>query len=198
MTLELWNTFATLGTFMVIAATAIAALVQLRHARGSNQIAALAELQGESQTPQFTEAQNFVMSGLDDKLKDHEFRFQIGHPRARTNENQELIRKVNTVGNFWESVGLLVQVGLVDPELALNRWSGNASLAWERLEPVAAINRRSQGDVIWENFEYFLVLSQDWLVAHPNGAYPAGVRRITLKDKWLETDKQYEASRAPA
>lgn len=36
MSLELVNTFATLGTFLVIAATATAAIVQLRHARGSN------------------------------------------------------------------------------------------------------------------------------------------------------------------
>jgi hypothetical protein len=40
MSLELLNTFATLGTFVVIAGTAIAAIVQLRHARSSNQIAA--------------------------------------------------------------------------------------------------------------------------------------------------------------
>ncbi|MBV8366944.1 MAG: hypothetical protein JO194_10675, partial [Candidatus Eremiobacteraeota bacterium] len=41
MNLELLNVFATLGTFVVISATAIAALVQLRHARSSNQIAAM-------------------------------------------------------------------------------------------------------------------------------------------------------------
>ena len=41
MSLQLVNTLATFGTFLVIAGTAIAALVQLRHARGSNQIAAL-------------------------------------------------------------------------------------------------------------------------------------------------------------
>jgi 23S rRNA G2069 N7-methylase RlmK/C1962 C5-methylase RlmI len=45
MTLEFLNTFASFGTFAVIAATAIAALVQLRHARSSNQIAAMNELQ---------------------------------------------------------------------------------------------------------------------------------------------------------
>ena len=44
MSLELANTLATLGTFVVIAATAIAAILQLRHARTSNQIAALNEL----------------------------------------------------------------------------------------------------------------------------------------------------------
>jgi len=39
-------------------------------------------------------------------------------------------------------------------------------------------------------------LAQDWLAAHPRGAYPAGVRRITEKDEWLEADAQYATSRA--
>ena len=41
-------------------------------------------------------------------------------------------------------------------------------------------------------------LAQDWIAAHPKGTYPAGVRRIDLKDEWLEADKQYAASLAPA
>ncbi|MBV8172813.1 MAG: hypothetical protein JO219_12880, partial [Candidatus Eremiobacteraeota bacterium] len=51
MSLELWNTFATMGTFVVISATAIAALVQLRHARASYQITALAELNKAHDSP---------------------------------------------------------------------------------------------------------------------------------------------------
>jgi hypothetical protein len=36
------------------------------------------------------------------------------------------------------------------------------------------------------------------MAAHPKGTYPAGVRRIELKDEWLEADKQYASSLAPA
>ena len=48
MSLELVNTLATLGTFLVIGATATAAIIQLRHMRGSNQIVALNELGNRS------------------------------------------------------------------------------------------------------------------------------------------------------
>jgi hypothetical protein len=41
VSLELWSTLAAVGTFVVIAATAIAAFVQLRHIRRSNQLAGL-------------------------------------------------------------------------------------------------------------------------------------------------------------
>ncbi len=44
MSLELVNTLATCATFVVIAATAIAAIVQLRQLRASNQIIAFNEL----------------------------------------------------------------------------------------------------------------------------------------------------------
>jgi hypothetical protein len=70
--------------------------------------------------------------------------------------------------------------------------------AWSQLAPVTAIARRSRGDAIWENFEYLTVLAQDWRTTHAKGTYPSGVRRITLKDEWLEADKQYIASRTPA
>jgi hypothetical protein len=194
MTLELLNTFATFGTFIVIAATAVAALVQLRHARGGNQIAALNELQDASQTPQFEEAAHFVRTQLAAKLKDPEFRYQVGHRSARTAETRTFMSKINPVGNFYEHLGLMVKMGLLDRDLAVDFWSGSALPQWEALAPYTAIARRAQG-AIWENFEYLTILCEDWMAAHPGGAYPAGVRRVALRDGWLETDQQYELSR---
>ena len=196
MTLELWNTFATFGTFVVIAATAIAALVQLRHARGSNQIAALNELEEVSHKPQFEAADHFIKTELELKLKDPEFRFQVCHRAARTPEIRAITAKIQTIGNFYESMGLLIKSGLVDKDLVVSTW--DISGEWERLAPFTAVVRRELGNSVWENFEYLTVLAQDWLEAHPQGAYPSGVRRIGLKDEWLEADRQYEASRAPA
>ena len=197
MTLELWNTLATFGTFVVIAATAIAALVQLRHARGSNQIAALNELQDASHTAQFEAADHAVKTELEAKLKDPEFRYQMGNRAARTPETRAFMAKIQTVGNFYENMGLLVKSGLVDRELALDTWNAQIAGDWERIAPFAAIARQRQGDTLWENFEYLTVLAQDWSEAHPS-TYPRRVRRIALKNEWFEADKQYEASRAPA
>ena len=198
MTLELWNTIATLGTLVVIGATAIAALMQMRHARSSNQIAALNELQEESKRALGGAAGNFVATDLTNKLEDPEFRFQLANRVGRTGENQELVTRLNTVGDFFENLGLLVKTGFVDRDLALGIWSDVANRNWEILAPVVAIFRRKRGDLLWENFEYFVVLCQDWIATHPGGAYPAGVRRIGVKDVWLDADKRYETSRASA
>jgi hypothetical protein len=91
MSLELVNTLATFGTFVVIAATAIAAIVQLRHARSSNQIAALNELRETMESPDFREAQHFIQTQLSAKLQDPAFRYQADVIAARTDETRSVI-----------------------------------------------------------------------------------------------------------
>jgi Domain of unknown function (DUF4760) len=198
MSLELWNTFATFGTFLVISATAIAAIAQLRHARGSNQIAAINELRETGERAEFRAAQHFVVTQLPEKLHDPAFRYQVVNRTARTTENGLLIDQALSLGNFYESMAILVSDGLVDRELALEIWNGIVVRMWEALVPFTAVLRRELGSIVWENFEYLTVISQDWLVAHSNGTYPAGMRRIDLKDDWLEADAHYAASLATA
>jgi hypothetical protein len=198
MSLELVNTLATFGTFLVIAATAIAAVVQLRHARSSNHIAALNEIRETVETPDFQAAQHFVMSELPAKVQDAAFRYQFEKPTARTDETRLLIGKVNAIGNFYEGMGVLVRTGLVDRELVMQMWADTLINSWERLTPFTVLGRRRAGIAVWENFEYLTVLAQDWIAAHAKGTYPPGVRRLELSYSWDDADKQYAASLAPA
>ena len=117
---------------------------------------------------------------------------------ARTDETQSLIEKAFAVGNFWENLGLFVKLGLVDRNIALEAWGNLVIIAWQDLRLMVPIMRRGQGNTIWENFELLAVLAQDWWAAYPNGTYPAGVRRIELKDEFLEADRQYVATLATA
>jgi hypothetical protein len=198
MSLELMNTLATFGTFVVIAATAIAALVQLRHARSSNQIAAVNELRELQESPEFESAFNFVTTELSSKWQDSAFRYQLADRSARTDENVPKFSKARTVGNYFENMGLLVKLGLIDRDLAAEMSANLVTGAWENLLPMTAISRRKVGPGLWENFEYLTVIAQDWMAVHPKGSYPTGVRRIEVVDEWLEADKEYAASLAPA
>jgi len=197
MSLELINTFVTFGTFVVIAATAIAAIVQLRHARSSNHIAALNELRETTETPGFQAALYFVQGELSAKLQDPAFRYQIATRSARSDETRSLFAKINAIGNYYENLGVLVKTGLVSREPVLQLWAGIVAQSWENLAPIAAIARRGGGDLVWENFEYLTVLACDWTAMRPKGTYPAGMRRIDLEDEWLEADRQYAASLVP-
>jgi Domain of unknown function (DUF4760) len=184
---------------LVIAGTAIAAIVQLRHARSSNQIEALAELRQENASSEMEPAQRFVRYDLREKIKDPAFRHQLANPETLTTENRLLRNHINRVGNYYEGMGTLVKSGLADKDLVLDSFSSTVLLTWNLLAPVVAIVRQSLGDrSIWENFEYPTVLSQDWETTYPNGTYPAGVRRIDLEYAWLEAAMQYAASLAPA
>lgn len=198
MSLELVNTFATLGTFVVIAATAIAAIVQLRHARGSNQIAALNELREIDASIEVEDARHFVRSELNVKLRDPDFRYQLLNRSVRSDENRPLLAKILLLGNYYEAMGVLMKARLVDSELAMEQWGAAVTLDWKHLAPIVAMFRREHGAGQWENFEYATVLAQNWISAHPSGAYPSGIRRIPLKDEWLEVDAQYAASLATA
>jgi len=187
MSLELVNTLA----------TAIAAIVQLRHARSSNQIVALNELRESLETTRFSESLRFISSQLSIELEDPRFRYQIANFGARTAESETSINKIVTIGNFYETIGLLVKAGFLERDLALDLLAQNASLVWKLLAPIVAVFRR-KSPVSYENFEFLTVLAEDWQAAHPKGTYPEGVRRIELKDRFLEADKQYAASLAPA
>ncbi|MDQ6931625.1 MAG: hypothetical protein M3160_00455 [Candidatus Eremiobacteraeota bacterium] len=198
MSLEILSTLASFATFVVIAATAIAAIVQLRHTRGSNQIAAITELRETMESAEFQATQNFVMSALRKTLEDPVFRYQILNRPARTSENQTLIGRITTVGNYYDGIGVLVKAGFVDRGLTLECFADNICDAWDMLAPVEAIFRRGGNVRGWANFEYLTVLAQDWLAAHPNGTYPPGVRRIEVKDVWRNADAQYSASLATA
>ena len=199
MSLELVNTLATFGTFLVIAGTAIAAIIQLRHARSSNQIEALAELREGTENPEMRSAERFVLHELSEKLKDPAFRYQLTHQEAMTAETQSQWSDMRRVGNFFENMGALVKAGLADKNFVLDIFSNRALMNWQALTAPAAIARQLRGTSgIWENFEYLAVLSQDWIEGHPNGNYPAGVRRFEMHYPWLEADKQYAASLSPA
>jgi hypothetical protein len=198
MSLELINTFATAGTFLVIAATAIAAFVQLRHMRGSNQITAFNQMQLITESPEVQAARHFVRTALSEVLQDPVFRYEMSRWRIVTAEYQTAWSKISHIGNSYEAMGTLVKNGLIDKNLVLDMFFGQIVATWDMLAPATAILRRDGPRGLWNNFEYLTVLSRQWDAAHQGGTYPAGLPRIDLPDEWLEADKQYAASLTPA
>ena len=198
MSLELFNALASFGTFVVIAATAIAALVQLRHARSANLIEGISDMNRAFSSGDYQMAQTFVLTQLKQHWRDPEFRFQYLNRAARSAENRPLITKILLVANTYEGLGLMVKRRLIDREMALDMYSGNAIAAWDALTPVAAAARHKGGRAVWENFEYLVVLSRDWVAKYPDGAYPRGVPRIELDYELRDADAQYALSRVPS
>ena len=161
MSAEWVTAIGTIGTFVVIAASAIAALMQLRHMRGSNQIAALTECRETLESPEFREAQRFVSYELPQRLLDPNERRRIAQPQSQFEGEYQAI---DTVANFFESMGVFVKNGIIDADIGCDLWSHVVIRNWHALAPIVAYVRHDlEEPSVWENFEYLAWLSERYM-----------------------------------
>lgn len=173
MALEVWNTIFSAATFAVIAATAIAALIQLRHMRTGNQLNAMLTLMEMWDTPEMQGHIQYMRTTLQDKLKDPTFLAQYRERGVSRATHQELL-----VADFWEQIGTFMKYRLVDERAWLDILSPQVLRAWDDLEPAIAAMRERFGPAAFENFEYMAVRARLWQERYPDGVYPAGQPRM--------------------
>jgi hypothetical protein len=162
MTWEAVTAVASLITTLVIAVTAIVAMVQIRHLRAANQLAAAMALMSELET--LVDARTFVANTLELKLKDPAFRASLASNKFSRREHLEIM-----LGNYWEKFGILLRQGLLDKQLFLD-WGAQGCLRdWRQLREVTALIRGPSPQV-WRDFEYLAHMAAihlDDLYQHP-------------------------------
>lgn len=183
-----WLTAAgTMGTFVVIAATAVVALIQLRHVRNSNQIVVLGDVRHRLEASDFQDAFDFIRFELPG---------MIGDPAARKpllNRNSPEFRKIALVANYLDYICNFVKHGVVDRDLACDLWYGYIVRSWDMLAPVTATWRAMLGYMLWEDFEYLALLCKRFRDKYPAGTYPENESRLQLPDPWDEAKAQSPA-----
>jgi hypothetical protein len=172
MTLEAWSTAAAVGTFVVITASAIAALVQLRHLRTSNQLSGLISVFEMLQDPSVRELVNFVRHELAERMKDDEFRATLLEIAIDRRKHPEFY-----LCDIYNHIGSFVRSGLIDERTYLQTDWYNVNLYWGLLADVIKIGRTNR-PYIFENFEYLASRAKAWAERHPQGDYPATERRM--------------------
>ena len=190
MSLEMINTLGTLLTTAIVGATAIAALVQLRHLRTGNQIHAQLSVGDRLRSPAVRDAMTTVGQYFENALDDPTFReyvasYQRGAPVNDVNHRYvDLHEAARVVGNTYEELGVLVKNGIVDERLLMDRLRFLILRDWGHLKNGLAFIRAVVGtNAIWENFEYLAVLSEDYARQFPT-AYPKSFRRFPLVNPW--------------
>lgn len=183
-----WITaIAAAGTFVVIAASAIAALLQLRHMRGSNQIVALTECRETLESPEFRDAQRFVSYELPKRLNDPE-QCRRAAQIPFTGEYEA----IGTVANFFESMGLFVKSGIIDKHIACDFWAFVVMRNWEALLPITSyVRHKLDQPALWENFEYMAALSNRYQQEHPS-SYPSGMEHMPADTSVIDRAKEWE------
>ncbi len=173
MTNETWNTIFAGGTFVVIAATAMAALIQLRHLRAGNQLNTLLTLMRMWDQHDMQEHIRYMRGPLQQKLKDPAFLAEFASGSPSRVDHPELL-----IADFWEQIGAFMKYNLMDERSWLDVASTQVIAAWESLEPAIESMRTTQGRASFENFEYVAVRARLWVRGHPEGYYPKGTPRM--------------------
>src|SRR5690348_7945761 len=183
------NTAATLVTLVVIIVTAIAAFVQLRHMRASNQLQGLLTVIERVESANFNQLVDGARQVLGEKLSDPAYRRSIEDGTVDRTNNPWL-----NLCNSYEWVGSLVRQGLIEEEPIMDIYADRIIAAWKATEPAIAIARRGRDASVLENFEYLYMRALEYISRYPEGMYPAHIPRAKLSDPWAEVD----ASKAPA
>ena len=174
MNAETVSLFLSGATLVVVATAAVAAIVQLRHLRTSNQLSALLELLHQWNQPTLQTAYSAFTKTIDDKLRDPEYikMLRAGRTIDRATHPEFLVL------DLWEQVGTYAKHGLIDEAIVLDIVSAQVLNAWKRCEPVITILRERSGLATCENFEYLAARSTLWNRDHADGSYPRGTPRM--------------------
>jgi hypothetical protein len=85
------------------------------------------------------------------------------------------------LADIYNHIGSFVRSGLIDETIYMRTEWYNVRLYWELLAVPIAIRRHLNPNV-FEDFEYLAARAEMWIASHPNGDYPANVRRVRLPD----------------
>ena len=172
MSVEALSLYVSIATLVVIAATAVAAIGQLRHLRAAYQIDALFHILEEWNDPTLRKAYT-RLDELQTALQDPDYVRMIRAGSVDRGSYPELL-----VLDFWEQIGTYTKRGLIDEATLLDITSYTVVSAWRKASGLIAIIRQVRGPSVVENFEYLAVRSTLWNQRYPGGNYPAKLPRM--------------------
>jgi hypothetical protein len=186
LSLELVSAIASVVTAVVIGATAVAAIVQLRHLRMNNQITALLAVQAEFDAKDFRDAELLVRREFPEILDDEGFCanfITFLKDQEPIEDSRYVVPRMaaRLVANTYENLGTLVKKDIIDRSLFLDVYAYIIANAWDDLEGFVAIVRSVRGvQTLFINFEYIASISRDELASNPE-RYPRHAKRLNAR-----------------
>lgn len=162
------------ATLVVVGAASVAAIIQLRHLRTSNQLNALLEIMNQWNLPAVQIALRELRT-IPEKMKDQTYVKALKTPGSMDRATYPEFLALD----LWEQIGTYCKYGLVDESILLDITSAQVANAWRNAEPAIALLRARTGPWTLENFEYLAVRAKLWERKHPDGAYPARTPRMS-------------------
>ncbi len=178
-------------TAVVIAGTAVAAVIQLRHMRSGNLIEAILSFRAMLEDEEHRKANRLLRGGdLARALDDPQFRRYLYRISKRLPVEDvpqgylDLFEAAGALGNSFELIGGMVRNRVVAPEVFLANYWWVVTSSWSRMREYIALSRVYTGtNSLFEDFEYLTVISGEWAARHPN-SYARGVARMPLTNPY--------------
>ncbi len=191
MPVEFWSSLWSFLTLLVIGATVVPAVLQMRHLSSNNQIQSLLSLEHDFNEPHLQAAFHYVQHELPARLEDPAYRGELTRIGFVDPQHHPEMK----VCNWFDQMGTFVKNGLVGERAFFELFGRLVDRYWELLSPTIALLRRERGPRQYQNFEYMTSRYRLWAKKHPTGLYPASVPRLRVEDPWLAADA--EPSPAP-
>ena len=173
-----WSLLVATGTFSVIAASAYAALAQLRHLNTTNQLNSLLFFLQLHRDKGLQEDFRFVHEDYKRLTAQPEFIDSL----ASTHIDKSIHRELN-VCTWYEEVGALLKHKLINEDAFLDMICPQVILRdWNAVQPTIAARRALGGSSMYMNFEYLAARSEKFLRKSPNGIYPSDTPRLRVDD----------------
>lgn len=146
----LWNILTSVATLISMVAfilTALYARKELKALEKDRYLAVTNDLFVIWQSEEFMTAQLWVLH----RLEEATWQDFVKNHRGDTGE-----RAFHRVGSFYDRVGTLVRLGLVDDREILSTVGGYAIAVWQKMAPLVEEARRIENSALFDDFERLL------------------------------------------
>jgi hypothetical protein len=141
------NAIASLVSMVAFVATAVFVAGELKALEKSRYLQVTSELYATWQSQEFMAAQLWLMH----RLEETTWEAFVGAHRADYGE-----QAFHRVGSFYDRVGTLVRMRLVDDREILSTIGAYAIAVWHKIEPLVKEARRLENSVLFDDFEKML------------------------------------------
>lgn len=179
------NTLVTVLTLAIIAATAAAGLIQLRHMRRANELQGLLTVLVRVEDMALQDWLMATQRLVKERMPDAEYRASIVNGTYDRANNPWV-----QMANSYEWVGSLVRARLIPEEAVMDVYRGRVIRAWETMESIIAVRRRNGDNRVFENFEYLYMRAKTEQAALVGKVtpFPRNTPRAVLRDPWAADD----------
>ena len=150
---------ASLLSALIIAITAVAAFLQLRHYRNANEIIVYLRLIDQMDSPEIMAGRTAIHAMAAKLASDRDYRERLADPTFIPDD----FRDVGLMLRFLEHISVLVTKGGIAEKLVLAEYADTFVSMWEALRPAIEQRRKAFGPHTGRAFEHLAMLSREYI-----------------------------------